>query len=74
MMIYAKTWREMPLEEILKSLDIGIRVLKDEVENADIDTLKEEAETELFIVHLAKELLSILEKRNKEKIEATATL
>ncbi|MEM2696048.1 MAG: hypothetical protein QXU09_03835 [Thermoproteota archaeon] len=64
----------MPLEEILKSLDIGIRVLKDEVENADIDTLKEEAETELFIAHLAKELLSILEKRNKEKIEATATL
>lgn len=74
MVIYARTWREMPLEEILRSLDIGIRVLRDEIENAEIDTLREEAETELFITHLAKELLSILEKRNKERLEATATL
>lgn len=74
MVIYANTWREMSTEDILKSLDIGIRVLKKEIETEDIDSFKEEAELKLSISQLIKELAEILENINEKKLEEVVKL
>jgi hypothetical protein len=65
----AKELREMETEKLLKFIDIGIRVLKDKIEE-----LKDEEDFKLFLIGEIKELLTILEELQKEELEEKAKL
>jgi GTP-binding protein EngB required for normal cell division len=55
-MLKAKELREMNINELLKTVDIAIRVIHNKM-----DEIKNEKDLKLFLIYLIKELLAILE-------------
>ena len=56
----AKELRELSLDEVLKTIDIAIRVAKDK-----INEIENKEDLELFLVYLIKEIAEFLEETIK---------
>jgi hypothetical protein len=56
----AKELRELPLDEVLKTIDIAIRVAKDK-----INEIENKEDLKLFLVYLIKEIAEFLEETIK---------
>ena len=54
-MIEAKKWRQMPICDIVTSMDIAITVLKDKVEKERLSF-----DNKTFLIELARNLLNIV--------------
>jgi hypothetical protein len=65
----AKQLRELDINELLRRIDLGIRVLNDRLEE-----IEDKKDFEIFIIYLMKELLEILEKLGKMELEEKAKL
>jgi hypothetical protein len=65
----AKELRELSLDEILKTIDISIRVAKDKIDEVEnIEDLK------LFLAYLIKETAEFLEETIKIDLEKEAKM
>jgi hypothetical protein len=60
----AKELRELPLIEVLKTIDIAIRVAKDK-----IDEIENKEDLKLFLAYLIKEITEFLEEIVKIDLE-----
>jgi hypothetical protein len=65
----AKELRELSLDEILKTIDIAIRVAKDR-----IDEVENREDLKLFLAYLIKEIAEFLEETIKIDLEKEAKM
>jgi hypothetical protein len=70
--IKAKELRELSLDEILKTIDIAIRVAKDKM--YEIKNRKEREDLKLYLAYLSKEIAGFLEETIKTDLEEEAKM